>query len=239
MVDFRERLLDLIRSTGKTLNTVAKESGVSSSRLSDYCTKESKKGMASENLVLLADYFGCSTDYILGRTNVKSPEIDLQGVCQYTGLSEDSITNITKLEKYTTLILDLILSGYIDFVHNFLVDLYGVIRFKYASDEDIEFYSWRVSKDMYDFTMLLYSRQKVLADKSKKHHGKMSDQALDISTASNEELVKSLFGIDCLTPEEYAMLCKGDSETLKSLQQRKNADIRYFEQVEKGIKTND
>ena len=46
----------------------------------------------TETLCKLADFFKVSTDYLLGRTDVKSADTTLQDICKYTGLSEKAIT---------------------------------------------------------------------------------------------------------------------------------------------------
>ena len=74
MVKFGERLKDEILRTGKSQNTVAKESGVSSSRLSDMISnpEKAKRGITAENLIKLAKYFDCSTDWLLGLEDVRT-----------------------------------------------------------------------------------------------------------------------------------------------------------------------
>lgn len=44
-----------------------------------------------DNLCKIADFYGVSVDYLLGRTDVKKPDTNTQAVCEYTGLSEGSI----------------------------------------------------------------------------------------------------------------------------------------------------
>lgn len=44
--------------------------------------------MKVEYLLVLADYYGVSTDYLLCQTDTKSPIIELRQTCDYTGLSE-------------------------------------------------------------------------------------------------------------------------------------------------------
>lgn len=51
-------------------------------------------GMRVEYLYCLADFFGVSIDYLLGKTDIKSVDANLQSVCGYTGLSECAIKNI-------------------------------------------------------------------------------------------------------------------------------------------------
>lgn len=51
-----------------------------------------------EKLVEIANYFNVSTDYLLGLSDVKTPQIDIRAICEYTGLSESAI-NILRTEK--------------------------------------------------------------------------------------------------------------------------------------------
>ncbi|MEE1137550.1 MAG: helix-turn-helix transcriptional regulator [Acutalibacteraceae bacterium] len=44
-----------------------------------------------EKLVAIAEYFNVSTDYLLGRTETKTVEEDIQMICDYTGLNEDAV----------------------------------------------------------------------------------------------------------------------------------------------------
>ena len=51
-------------------------------------------GTRSLSLTMLekyADFFGVSTDYLLGRSDVKTADTDIKAICEYTGLSEDVI----------------------------------------------------------------------------------------------------------------------------------------------------
>lgn len=49
-----------------------------------------------QTLNLIADYYGVSADYLLGRTPHKSPNIDIQAICKKTGLSEESVEQMQK-----------------------------------------------------------------------------------------------------------------------------------------------
>lgn len=51
-----------------------------------------------ENLCKIADFYGVSTDYLLGLTNVSSVETDVQVACKTTGLSEDAIYQLSRLD---------------------------------------------------------------------------------------------------------------------------------------------
>lgn len=55
--------------------------------------------MSVKNLHALADFFGVSTDYILGRTDVKSADMSIQAIVEYTGLTEESIIFLHQLKS--------------------------------------------------------------------------------------------------------------------------------------------
>lgn len=66
-MEHSERILEIIQKRGLTTYRVAKETGLTTSLFSLWKKKPSSK-IYSENLVLIADYLGCSVDYLLGRT---------------------------------------------------------------------------------------------------------------------------------------------------------------------------
>ena len=63
--------------------------GVSAQAINQY-----RLGMARpslENLCKIAEFYGVSTDYLLGLTDTPSIKEDIQAACKTTGLSEDAI----------------------------------------------------------------------------------------------------------------------------------------------------
>lgn len=56
-------------------------------------------GMKIETLFKLAEYYNVSTDYLLGRTDVKTPDTSISGCTQLTGLSETSIRKLMELNE--------------------------------------------------------------------------------------------------------------------------------------------
>jgi len=50
-----------------------------------------------EQLVKIADFFNVSVDYIIGRTDVSSTDIEIKKICDYTKLSEMAIKNINNI----------------------------------------------------------------------------------------------------------------------------------------------
>ena len=51
-------------------------------------------GMSTKNLVALAQFFGVTTDWLLGLSDVPTPGADLRSACEYTGLSSMSAQRI-------------------------------------------------------------------------------------------------------------------------------------------------
>ena len=98
-LQFYERLGDLIANNRTTATAVATETGISQSALSEYMSgKKDKNGNVvfrapdCASLIALAKHFSVSTDYLLGLTDIKTPDVDLQAIVQKTGLSENSIS---------------------------------------------------------------------------------------------------------------------------------------------------
>ena len=56
-------------------------------------------GMSVNNAVALAKTFGVSTDYLLGLSSVRSPDVDVQAVCNYTGLSQSAVERLHSLNS--------------------------------------------------------------------------------------------------------------------------------------------
>lgn len=65
---------------------------------SEFHSKKYKNlGMRIEYLRYFADFYNVSTDYLLGLTDTKSKNEDVQAVCRVTGLKEDYICNLMSL----------------------------------------------------------------------------------------------------------------------------------------------
>lgn len=85
---FRSLIMDA------TQQEVANRVGVSRQNVGKWLSGETTPDI--NTLVKIADAYGVSTDYLLGRTNVKSMNTELKAVCEYTGISEDVILNVIK-----------------------------------------------------------------------------------------------------------------------------------------------
>ncbi len=52
-----------------------------------------------EYLTIYSQFFNCSTDYILGLTDIKSNNTEIRHICEVTGLSEKAITNLVTIHN--------------------------------------------------------------------------------------------------------------------------------------------
>ena len=84
-----ERISHEIEYKGDRPNNIAAMLGCSAQAISQF--RNGKAIPKMENLVTLSHYFGCSLDYLIGMSDVRSPETDIQAVCEYTGLSEQAV----------------------------------------------------------------------------------------------------------------------------------------------------
>lgn len=86
---FSTRLKDLRKANGKNQTDVAKWLGVTREMISNY--EKDKSTDFADGINLLADKFGVSADYLLGRTQNYTQDIKIQAICNYTGLSQETV----------------------------------------------------------------------------------------------------------------------------------------------------
>ena len=77
-MQFKERLREILKERELNYNTLAKRTGIPVTTLSNYINRSSSPSIIQ--LRILADYFDCSIDYLVGR--------------------EDEFGNIIKLKTY-------------------------------------------------------------------------------------------------------------------------------------------
>lgn len=82
-------LRNLLEETESKQQDVADNIGVSRQALNKWVNGETVPDIFSA--AKLADYFNVSTDYMTGRTDIKSKNEDIQIACKVTGLSEKTI----------------------------------------------------------------------------------------------------------------------------------------------------
>ena len=87
---FSKRLRKLREDKNLSQTALANNiSGISRASISTYELGEKQPGI--ETLNKLADYFECSTDYLLGRTDAQSTNLEIKDLVEKTGLSEKAI----------------------------------------------------------------------------------------------------------------------------------------------------
>lgn len=87
---FPERLRAIMQEHETTQQELAEYVGKSRQAIGYYADGSSSPDW--KTIVSLARYFGVSTDWLLGVTDVQSTDIDIQQICEYLGLSEQAIT---------------------------------------------------------------------------------------------------------------------------------------------------
>lgn len=89
---FPSQLRELRGGKGISQAILAKALGVSKSTVGLWETGDTLPDAKSVHD--LAVYFGVSSDLLLGLSRIKSTDVDLRAVCDYTGLSEDSVRTL-------------------------------------------------------------------------------------------------------------------------------------------------
>lgn len=84
-----ERINTLLGVKHKKQKELANYLGVTDNTISYFCS--GKRTPNTAQIGRIADFFNVSADYLLGRSEAKTTDKDLKFVCEYTGLSEESI----------------------------------------------------------------------------------------------------------------------------------------------------
>ena len=123
--------------------TVSRDSLMSYEISSEFRAKASKLpnlGMRVEYLYCLADFYGVSFDYLLGKTDIMTPNTKIRDICEITGLSEESIKILANWNNPFGVpsMLDLFLqSDQADSIVEGLVDLCSAYETKRDEEEKI------------------------------------------------------------------------------------------------------
>lgn len=94
---FGQRLKELREERGISQRELAEIIGISKGAVYYY----ESDGRAPDIVTLekLCDYFEVSADYLLGRTNARTPKLKLKSVCEKVGLSDKSVLMLARLKK--------------------------------------------------------------------------------------------------------------------------------------------
>ena len=93
------RLRFLRTEKGESLEKIAKYLNVTIQTISNY--ENEKRDMTPDTILKLAEYFGVSTDYLLGKTDIRNIEEDFKFAYhkETEGLSEDEIREALEFYK--------------------------------------------------------------------------------------------------------------------------------------------
>lgn len=94
---FSKRLVNLREKRGITQQELADKLEITRQSLSLY--EKTERTINIELLAKIADFFNVSTDYLMGRTEVASMNVDIQTACRITGLSENSIKMLSQFKN--------------------------------------------------------------------------------------------------------------------------------------------
>lgn len=102
---FPSRLRELRKEKGVSQDQLSKELGVSKSTIGLYETGDTLPD--AKTLRDLAVYFDASADWLLGLSDVKTLDKNIRNICEYTGISENNIKWISRINLHQTMTEDL------------------------------------------------------------------------------------------------------------------------------------
>ena len=107
---FPTAISSLLKERKITPGELAGHLGVTRQTVSNYCLGQTTPSF--QLLCEIADFFNVSTDYLLGRTETRSPDANIRAVCEFTGLSESAVNGLkTHSSRSVAFISKLIAQG--------------------------------------------------------------------------------------------------------------------------------
>ncbi len=105
-IDLGKKLQQLREAKGKTQAEVAEELGLNS-RETVKQWESWDRHIKARDLIKLSQYYGVSSDYLLGISDVVSPDPDLRSVCEYTNLSEGAVMALRDIDGLSDTLFDI------------------------------------------------------------------------------------------------------------------------------------
>ena len=98
---FKERLTQLRKELGLTQEQLAEKLGMGYTRTAISAWEVGRNEPSNSDTVKIAEFFGVSTDYLLGKTDIKNIEEDFKFAYhkEIEGLSEDEIKEALEFYK--------------------------------------------------------------------------------------------------------------------------------------------
>ena len=95
--DFPERLREIMADHGTTQQELSEYIGKSRQAVGYYA--DGSESPDWKTVAAIAQYFDVSADWLLGMSDVKNVDIDIQQICKHTGLSESAVDVIIKADE--------------------------------------------------------------------------------------------------------------------------------------------
>ena len=150
MATFAEIITTLRAEKGKKRQEVADALGISRASLEYY--EKGQRKPDYEVLARLANYYGVSADYLIGRTSAKTTDRDIRFVCDYTGMDDTAVQqlhdNIDTPNSICNEILNFFLSNQAEFDFLRLCENFENYKQSYEenSEENLRFYEFCVER---------------------------------------------------------------------------------------------
>lgn len=93
-----DRLRKLIDDTGLSRQEIADAIGCDVSAITK--NYNARRKISTAFVVMYAQYFGVTTDYLLGLSDVKSGNQDMRLISQHTGLNDEAIAELSFIREY-------------------------------------------------------------------------------------------------------------------------------------------
>ena len=87
----------LLAEQNKRQKDLAKELGVTDNTISYFVSGSRTPNL--EQITTIADFFNVSTDFLLGRTKAHTQNTEIRAICDYTGLSEEAVSELHKANE--------------------------------------------------------------------------------------------------------------------------------------------
>lgn len=119
---FAVRLRALMEKTGTTQQVLADKTDCTRQAIAQYTGGLNAPNV--DKLVSIARYFGVSVDYLLGLSDAETDDKDIQFICDYTGLSEEAVSNLHEYSNDSNILFNSFSEDpdnrYLDFINYLL-----------------------------------------------------------------------------------------------------------------------
>lgn len=111
MMEFQDRLKGLIKSRKITATSFARSIGIKRQSVAQYLSGDVQP--KADNIKKMSEFFGVSSDYLLGLTDGPTDDTTIQAICDETGLSDGFVSWLAlhkdcapKIEKLSKLMIE-------------------------------------------------------------------------------------------------------------------------------------